>query len=210
MAAEAQVRDIMMSVLTYVVPTLASAGITYFFTARHYRRRKKYEFAERRLNELYGPLCSHVGQLKADSGLRVAIFQAKNEAWQDKCKRSPVPFLNHEKAFAPFRRSIDYENRQFCDAVMPIYDEMLTILNTKRHLAFQSTVAHYDAFCRFVQLWHRRLDDAIPGEAIEKIGVREEELQPFYSEIETRHAALVQRLSGDRRYRNRLRKDKKR
>lgn len=199
MAAQAQVRDIMISALKYVGPVLASGGITYFFTARHYRKQRTYEFAERRLNELYGPLSSCVGQLAADGRLKLAIYEAKDEAWKDKCKRSPAAFLDNEKAFAPYQASIDYENRHFRDHVMAIYDDMLTVLNTQQHLAFQSTMAYYDAFYRFVQLWHRWLDDAIPGEAIQRIEVSEEELQPFYADIQARHAALVRKLAGDRK-----------
>jgi hypothetical protein len=127
----------------------------------------------------------------------VAIFQATDAAWKEKCgKRGPV-FDDHDKAFEPYAKSIDHENRHFREVVIPLYDEMLEILNEKRHLAYPSTLSSYDSFYRFVEVWHRWLDDAIPGEAVKRIEVPEEELQPFYREIESRHAALVKRLSGD-------------
>jgi hypothetical protein len=175
------------------------AAISYFFTARHFRNRKAYEFAERRLVELYGPLCSRMERLRADGKLGLAISTARNEAWKEKCSHAPVPFLDHEKAFVPYGRSIDYENRHFRDVVMVLYDEMLAILNTKRHLAFQSTLAHYDALYRFVELWHRWLAEAIPGEAIQRIEVPGEELQPLYADMQARHDALARKLSGDRK-----------
>jgi len=188
-----------MWVLKYIGPAVLATLITHYLTARHYRARKTYEFAERRLDELYGPLCSRLKQLKANGELSVAISQARHEAWQDECKRAPTPFLDHERTFEPFKDSIDYENARFREYTMPLFDEMLEILNTKRHLAFPSTLSFFDTFYRFVQLWRRWLDDAIPGEAIERIEVREEELRPFYADIEKKHAALVRRLSGDRK-----------
>lgn len=195
------VLDALVWVLKYVAPAFVAAWIGHYFTARHYRKRKTYEFAQRRLDELYGPLYSCLGQLRADAKLRVAIFRAKDAAWKEKCKRENAPFLDHEEAFEPYAKSIDYENRHFRESVIPLYDEMLEILNEKRHLTYPSTLRFYDSFYRFVQLWHRWLDNAIPREAIERIEVPEEKLQPFYSEIETRHAALLRRLSGDRKYR---------
>jgi hypothetical protein len=186
------------SLLAALLSAPLGAALGSAFTAWHFRKRKAYEFTERRLTELYGPLCSRIERLKADGKLKLAISSARGEAWKDKCSRARVPFLDHEEAFAPYGKSIDYENRHFRDAIIPLYDEMLAILDTKRDLAFPSTLTHYDAFYRFVELWHRWLNEAIPGEAIEKIEVREEELQLLYADIETKHAALVRWLSGDR------------
>jgi hypothetical protein len=196
-----QVRELVIEALRYIGPAFAGAGITYFFTGRRYKKQEVYDFTKRRLNELYGPLCSRLGQLRASGKMKVAIFQAKDAAWKEKCERRSAPFLDHEEAFEPYAKSNDYENKHFRESVIPLYDEMLKILNEKRHLAFPSTLRFYDPFYRFVQLWHRWLDDAIPGEAIKKIEVPEEKLQPFYSEIETKHAALLRRLSGDRKHR---------
>jgi hypothetical protein len=193
--------DTLLSTLPHIITAVAAWTGHYFETARHYRNRKAYEFAERRLNELYGPLCSRLGQLKADGELKVAIFQAKDAAWKEKCKRKSAPPFDHEQAFEPYAKSIEYENRHFRESVIPLFDEMLTILNEKRHLAYPSTLRFYDPFYRFVQLWHRWLDHAIPGEAIKRIEVPEETLKPFYNEIEARHAALLQRLSGDPKHR---------
>ena len=193
-----RVPDSVVSILSYVATASFAAGIGHLFTARHYRKQKRYEFSERRLNELYAPLLSRIEQLRSDGKLRVDIFHAKDEAWQEKCKRAPDPFLGHEDAFALYQKSIDYENHHFRET-MKLYDEMLSILNTKRHLAFRSTLGFYDLLFRFVELWRRWLDEAIPGEAIEKLDVPEEELQPFYDDVEARHTTLVRQLSGDRK-----------
>lgn len=193
-----RVPESVVSILSYVATASFAAGIGYLFTARHYRKQKRYEFSERRLNELYAPLLSRIEQLRSDGQLRVDMFRAKDEAWKEKCKRAPEPFLEHEDAFAPYQKSIDYENRHFRET-MKLYDEMLSILNTKRSLAFRSTLSFYDLLFRFAELWRRWLDEAIPGEAIEKLDVPEEELQPFYDDVEARHTALVRQLSGDHR-----------
>jgi hypothetical protein len=79
--------DTLLSTLTYLATAFVAAVIGHYFTARHYRNRKVYEFAERRLDELYDPLCSCLGQLRADGELKVAIFQAKDAAWKEKCER---------------------------------------------------------------------------------------------------------------------------
>ena len=193
-----RVPDTVVSILSYLATASFAAGIGYFFTARHYQKQKRHEFSERRLNEFYAPLLSRIKQLRSDGKLRVDISRARNEAWKGTCARAPVPFQEHEEAFAPYRESIDYENRHFRD-MMKLYDEMLSIFNSKRQLAFRSTLDFYDLFFRYVQLWKRWLDDAIPGDAVEKVDISEAELHPFYREIEARHDALVATLSGDRR-----------
>jgi len=196
---EVAVSESVVSILSYLATASFAAGVGHFFTARHYRNKKRYEFSERRLNELYGPLLSRIEQLGADGRLRFEISQARSDAWKDNCDRAPSPFLRHEEAFEPYKTSIDYENRRFRES-MELYEEMLSLLHTKRHLAFDSTLGHYEQFFRFVELWRRWLDDAIPWEAIQKVETPEEELHPFYADVRTHHSALVRHLSGDRQH----------
>lgn len=85
--------DVLMSALKYIGTAFLAALIAHYFTARHYRERKIYEFEERRLDELYGPLCSRLEQLKGvrESGvkgvrgqvLQINISHARIRIWQD-------------------------------------------------------------------------------------------------------------------------------
>jgi len=170
--------------------------ITYLLTSRHFKNQKAHEFNERRLSDLYSPLLGRIKQIRSDGELRVSISSAKSQAWREKCARHPSPDFDHKKHFEPYKKAMDYENDKFRNETMKLYDEMLGIFRDNRHLAFPSTQSWFSKFSQFVELWHRWLQDAIPAEVLEKVETSEEELLPFYADVERHHNRLVKRLSG--------------
>lgn len=123
------------------------------------------------------------------------ISKASNEAWHDICNRHPHPFLDSDKYFEPFEKSIEYDNKKFRDEIIPTYDKMLSIFTDNFGLANPSTQKWYSEFNKFVELWHRWLDKSIPREAIEKIDYKEDKLHPFYEDLENQLEKLKKDLA---------------
>lgn len=171
-----------------------TAGVTYFFTARHFRRQKRHEFLQRRLDELYGPLYGHIKQVGANAKARLEASRASDKAWREICARHQKPFLDHDKYFEPFKRQIEYENERFKKDDLPAYDAMLSLLKTKNHLAYPSTLQWFDQFTQYVDHWHRPL----AGEVLMQLNISEEPLLDFYAEVEKRCNQLNRELSGDK------------
>lgn len=94
------------------------------------------------------------------------------------------PFLDHEKHFEPFMRQIEDENKRFPKYLLPLYDEMVDVFTKNYWLAEDSTKEFYKPFCRYVQLWHRYYDDAIPPRVLEEVQIDEKSLLPFYEDLE--------------------------
>ena len=173
---------------------IITASTTFFFTSRHFRRQKRHEFLQRRLNELYGPLLGLIKQVGASAKARLAASRASDNAWREICERHPKPFLDHNDYFEPFERAMEYENERFRKDDLPAYDAMLDLLKEKNHLAYSSTLKWFDQFAQYVDHWHRPL----PREALMELGISEEPLLDFYAEVEKRCNQLKRELSGDK------------
>ena len=179
---------------TYVFTVIITAFATYLFTVRHFRKQKRHEFLQRRLDELYGPLLGLIKQVRANAKARLEARIACDKAWHEICGQHPTPFLDHEKYFEPFKRQIEYENERFQKEDLPAYDAMLDLLKKKNHLAYPSTLEWFDQFTQYVDHWHRPL----PAEALMELGISEEQLLAFYAEVERQCNQLIKELSGDK------------
>ena len=62
---------------------------------------------------------------------------------------------------------------------------MVDIFTKKYWLAENSTKKFYKPFCKYVELWHRFYDDAIPPRVLEEVRIVEKDLIPFYENLET-------------------------
>lgn len=189
--------DFLEIALPYLFPllgVLAGAYLGYFFGARQIRTQKRLESIERQLREFYSPMIGCLKKIRAKSELRFEIEKASNLAWQKICKEHPKPFLDHEKHFEPFRKSILYDNRQLRKELIPLYDKMVSIFTDKLYLAESSTKKWYSELCRFVELWHRWLAESISAEVIQKLDHTEERLKPFYQDLENQLEKLRNKL----------------
>jgi len=156
---------------------------------------REYNFAVRQLEEFYAPMIGCLRKIRANSDLRVEINKASDIAWRQICEEHPRPFLDHEKYFGPFQKSIEYNNKQLRDEIIPLYDRMLTVFTEKYWLANASTRQWYPELVTFVELWHRWLDSSIPAEVIQEMSHTEERLKPFYLDLESQLSGLHERLS---------------
>jgi hypothetical protein len=182
---------------THAFTAIVTAFATYLFTAKHFRKQKRHNFNERRLTDFYAPMLGCIKKIRAGRKLSVQISTASDASWREWCARNPHPSPeSHDKELAPYERSVEYENNKFPNEYLPLYDKMLAVFDANQHLAYPSTREWYERFAKFVDLWHRFLDDAVPAEAVRKLDVTEEELLPFYQELQSQHDHLARKLGG--------------
>ena len=153
-------------------------------------------FIERQLEEFYSPMIGCLRKIQAKSQLRYEIDKASEVAWQKICEEHPKPFLDHEKYFEPFKKTIEYNNQQLRDEIIPLYDQMVSIFTDKYWLAIASTRRWYSELSAFIDLWYRWLDKSLPSEVVKEMGHTEAQLKPFYEDLENQLEELQKQLSG--------------
>jgi len=90
---------------------------------------------------------------------------------------------------------LDYENERFCKEDIPAFDKMLEIINSKGHLAYQSTEKLFPSFSQYVDQWHRPL----PYEVLKKLDPSAEPLAKLFADVEAHVDNLRRKLSGEKR-----------
>lgn len=176
--------------------TLLSGYLGFWYGRGQFKNQKKLEFVERQIREFYSPMLGYVKQKRAKSDLRYEIDQVSNSAWEKIVKRQPETFPDHDEHFEPFEKAMRYDIEQFRDELIPLYDKMVTIFTENYWLAEPETTEWYSELLRFVDLWHRWLDQTIPAEVIKEMKNTETRLMPFYENLEATLENLKKKLVG--------------
>ena len=187
--------ELLKIVLPYLAPLIAGY-LGYRYGIRQLKWQKRRDFIEKQLNGFYSPMIGCYKKIKAKSDLRFEISKASDIAWHKICDEHPRPFLDHEKYFEPFNKSIIYDNKQLREELIPLYIQMVSIFSENLWLTNPSTRNWYTELSRFVDLWLRWLDNSIPEEVILELNHTEEKLLPFYQELDAQLCLLQTELSG--------------
>ena len=161
------------------------------------RFQKQLDFVDRQLREFYSPLLGYEREIRAKSELRSRISSAARQAWREMPKVAPGPSFDMEKAYAPFGKIIEYNNKQLTEELLPLYGRMVELFKEKFYLAEPETAVWYNKLSDFVDLWNRWLTGSIPPEVMEKLGHQDiaRDLNGFWQELELRHGALRKKLA---------------
>jgi hypothetical protein len=185
----------MDSLATIVQPLISAASglvgvfVGAWLSGRNEQRRRRFEFVEKQLQELYSPLLGLRRQVRALSELRVRVAAEAGVAWAELCARAreggpeALRKLTEERS-ASFDAIVEHENSQWRDELFPCYKEMLQIFRDKFWLAENSTRAQFEKLIVYIELWDRALNKTIPGEVLARLSVREAELEPLYENLE--------------------------
>lgn len=176
--------------------TLFAVYLAYRFATHQARTKRNADLIEKQLQEFYSPIWGCIKRIRAQGELRSEISEACSVAWKKVCERSPKPFLNHDKEFEPYQRQIEYDNEKLREEVMPLYDNALEIFTSKYWLSENSTREYYEELYKFVEIWHRYLDRSIPMDALRELDHSEENLKPFYADVEQKMDELKSRLKS--------------
>lgn len=184
----------MQYVVNVVIPIVAvilSAWLTYYFTARHFRKQKWFEFDQRRLDEFYGPMLNLIKLVGANTEHSVKVTDASNQAWREICENHSQTSEDHDK----YIKVLDDENKRFQKEDIPALDKMLELFKSKGHLAYPSTEKLFPQFLQYVDQFHRRL----PYEVLKKLDLSAEPLFKLSTDAEAHVDNLRRKLSGEKR-----------
>lgn len=141
----AQANQALMPIVGPIISAASGLGgvlIGASLTARTERRRLKLAFAEKRLTEFYSPMLGLRKGIRAVSELRVKIEQASDSGWREVAGSMGDDQFEPgatEKRFAPYSQSIEYDNKQFKEELLPEYEKMVSLFREKMHLAYPDT-----------------------------------------------------------------------
>ncbi len=171
-------------IATPAIMTLLAAWLAYRFANRQAKHTKALEFNAKQVAELYSPMIGCIRNIRAHSELRVELSGAADGAWRKICELAPHPFFDHEKHFEPFNRLIEYDNVKWREELFPLYQKMLSIFTDNYWLAEESTQQYYPELCRFIEVWNRWINEALPREVLMEINHTEDRLKDFYADLE--------------------------
>lgn len=193
----------LIDMLKIVLPSLFTmlvawrgANLAYQYTIKQIKYKNHKDFIKKQITEFYSPMLGYKKRIRASGELRVELGHASGEAWRKLCERQPQPFLDSDKYYSPFKKMIDYENEKFPKDLLPLYDKMEKLFTENYWLANSDTKEYYGPFCRYVELWHRDYDGAIPNEVHDIVKIEEEPLNPFYENLETTLEQLTAEISN--------------
>jgi hypothetical protein len=192
----------MIDLAIVIIPTIVTllAGyLGYRYGLAHLRREKYYEFLEKQLKEFYSPMLGYLEEIRAKSNVRYEIFKATDPVWKKIVSENPIPFLDSDKYFEPFKKQIFYDNKQLREELIPLYRRMCKVFSKNIGIVNQSTRKWYYELTRFVEIWERWLADSIPVEVIIEIEHKEERLFPFYKDLENNMSELLRKLASKKK-----------
>jgi hypothetical protein len=157
---------------------------------------RRFAFVERQVTQFYSPLVGRRREIQEKSELRARIEMVENTTYQDLIRgKSPEAIEIIRKKELPKYFSSPYNNRQLFNELLPAYREMLNIFRDFYWLAEPSTLAYYQAFSEYMEIWNRWEAKVIAPNVVQRLGHEEQSLQPFYADLEQTLKSLRSKLS---------------
>jgi hypothetical protein len=189
---------------TIAIPSisgLVGVIIGAFLASRQQQKQRKLQFIETQLRHFYSPLLGIRDEIRSLSKLRLRISSEANSAWQELCKkdserRAGAESLLNQDVQNKFDEIIRYDNDKFRNDMLPEYRHMIEIFKENYFLAEETTRKHFQALIDFVDLWDRWLTKALPSPVLERLGHREDTLNPFYEELQNKLGELRKKLTS--------------
>jgi hypothetical protein len=171
--------------------------ISQFMTGRRERATRATAFRKQQLEEFYGPLLAMHKEIRARSELQVKLQHAIDSRYtEDMLLAGPGKTEETSDANLPaIVKNIRDENATFGDVLMPRYREMITVFREKMWLAEPETREFFAGLIEFVDVWDKIFAENLPRSIAPAIGHTEENLKPFYRNLEEAHDRLRSEIS---------------
>lgn len=181
--------------IKFVVSVLAPVVAGYIgvrYGLKQIRIQKRIDLIESQLNKFYSPVLGLRKEIRAKSELRLKIETIGDEAWQEACKDGRAS--GESPDITPYTKEIEYNNEQLKKEFIPAYNRMLQIFKENYWLVEPETREFYPQLVEYVELWNRNFNDGLPPAVAMKINHTEENIKPFYDELEIRMGKLKHEL----------------
>jgi len=189
-----------------IIPSLITLLVGYLgyrYALAQLKEQKKIDFYIKQLKEFYSPLLGYRNEILAKSEVRLKIEKASDEAWREKCELLRRRNHNYEikfegdKEFEPYKKIIDYNNKQLKNDLIPKYRMMLKIFTDNYWLSEPETRKWYKELCEFIEIWNRSLKKTLPNEVVEKLSHSEKKLYGFYEDLEKQVERLRRKVKNE-------------
>ncbi|MCE5190822.1 MAG: hypothetical protein LLG08_03555 [Actinomycetia bacterium] len=172
-----------------------------WLSGRQQRSRGRLAFLEQQLRDFYSPMLGLRNEIRMRSELRLKLQTESEAAWKELAEQArgggvaALERLSTDRGPA-FKELIEYDNVQFEHELLPAYRKMVSLFRDNYWLADSDTHAFYQGLLQFVELWERWLAGAVPYEVVDRVGLNEGSLQPFYKHLQDKNDALRSKIAS--------------
>jgi len=197
--AAPDVFSVIIAPLISAVSGLGGVGVGGWIASHNQKKERQQRFIRDQLIEFYAPLLGMRRRLRAGGEIRLKVRNAAGTVWPRLVEEAREHSLDRlreleEQRWPAFEKIIEDDNRKLEAEDIPLYRQMLELFTSKLHLAEPTTRQQFGALVEFVELWERCLRGALPGEVVARIGPNEENLSPFYADLEANFTRLQEVL----------------
>jgi hypothetical protein len=149
------------------------------------------------LEKFYSPLIGMRDEIRSKSDLRTNLHSAANVAWQKQFQTTEFGFekkMISDMLKDKFDRLLEYSEEQLKRDLVPTYERMLNLYTANIWLAEPSTLKFHFVLTEFVEIWKRYLNGSLPMEVLTEIEHSEENLKPFYADLQSNFDRLTKEL----------------
>jgi len=133
-------------------------------------------------------------RIKGKLRVTTEVADASQKNWRRSIEEAGPWIENVRENQSPkLTKIIEYENQQLKEELIPLYRQMVDLFTVKMHLTEHSTRQHFAALVEFVDLWDRRLRDALPTDPTDVaklFGASEKDLEALYKDLEVNFEQL--------------------
>jgi hypothetical protein len=150
-----------------------------------------------KLDKFYSPLLALRMQIKAKSEVRQKVHGAAQVEWRALFKgvSAPQEKARIETERGPeFEKIFNYSEEQLKNELVPLYRQMVDLFSANMQFAEEETRKYFGILVEFVELWNRQLLKPMPPEVVLALNQKEENLYPFYEDLETQFRKLREEL----------------
>lgn len=170
--------EIVKAILTVVLAVFGSALTFNIKFAKEFKTKKRAEFLEKQLSEFYGPMKILHREIRTLSDMRVHDLSVFRE-------HADPEHTKHDQQHADL---IAKHNIEIQTIIIPIYEQMKSLLLAKVHLAEPEVIEGYDKFYLFLRRWLDHLEKPIgsrfPSEAAIKLVDESKEPVDYFKLVE--------------------------
>ena len=131
-------------ILSAVAAALGSLAVWNYKFSKEFKTRKTAEFLEKQLSEFYGPVLMNIKQVRSLTQLRYQEFSLFETYAHPK---SVDDSQKHQEL-------IQKHNKEISETIIPLWERILELFETKSHLGEHGIVEHYEEFLNLNTLFY--------------------------------------------------------
>lgn len=152
-----------------------------------------------KLDKFYAPLLGIRMQVLAKSEVRAKVSGAAGTEWASLFRGIVDPGEKKRieaERWPAFEALIKYDERQLKEELVPLYNQMAALFAANMQFAEESTREYFGLVVQYTEIWNRALHKPMPPEVALSLKHREEDLYPFYNDLDAQFRNLRKQLES--------------